>query len=103
MCCGEFLRRALRFGKLLGIDDLFLHKLTAKTVELYQDPYRELRDRSEYIEKIVTQEERRFGETLEQGLQILEDYLAKFEKTGEKAFPAISRSGSMIPTVFRWN
>ncbi len=83
----RILRRALRFGKLLGIDDLFLHKLTAKTVDLYQDPYRELKDRSEYIEKIVSQEERRFSETLEQGLQILEDYLAKYEKTGEKSLP----------------
>ncbi len=83
----RILRRALRYGKLLGIDKMFLHKLTNKTITLYQDPYRELKDRSDYIQKIVAQEEGRFGETLEQGLQILEEYLEKFKKTGEKSLP----------------
>lgn len=83
----RILRRAVRYGRLLGIRKNFLHKLTEKTIELYGDPYRELKERSSHIQRIVYLEEERFGDTLEQGLQILQEHLEKYERTGEKSLP----------------
>lgn len=83
----RILRRAVRYGRLIGISDVFLHQITAKVIALYQDPYHELQERSDYIQKIVSLEEERFGETLEQGLQILQEYLERLENTGEKRLP----------------
>lgn len=83
----RILRRAVRYGRLLGISEAFLCQITAKVIALYQDPYRELQERSDYIQKIVALEEERFGETLEQGLQILQDYLEKLGNKGEKSLP----------------
>lgn len=83
----RILRRAIRFGRLLGIESMFLNRITDKVIELYKDPYRELQERRDYIRKIVALEEERFGGTLEQGLQILQEYLEKFEGTGERELP----------------
>lgn len=83
----RILRRAIRYGRLLGIRNSFLSRITGKVIDLYGDFYRELREREEYIQKIVVLEETRFGETLEQGLQILRDYLEQLELTGERKLP----------------
>jgi alanyl-tRNA synthetase len=83
----RILRRAVRYGRLLGIRDPFLKRLTDKTIALYQDPYRELKERSGHIQRIVSLEEERFSETLEQGLQILQEQLEKVEVSGEKNLP----------------
>jgi alanyl-tRNA synthetase len=83
----RILRRAVRFGRMLGIREKFLTKLTGKTIALYADPYHELKERSSHIQRIVALEEERFGDTLEQGLQILQESLEKFERTGGKNLP----------------
>ncbi len=83
----RILRRAVRYGKLLGIEGQFLNRVTRKVIELYQDPYRELKEREEYIQKIVSLEESRFSETLEQGLQILQEYLEKLKEKKETVLP----------------
>lgn len=83
----RILRRAVRFGRLLGIEGAFLNKLTDKTIAQYQDPYCELQERSGHIKKVVSLEEERFGETLEQGLQMLQEHLVKYENNGEKDLP----------------
>ncbi len=71
----RILRRAIRYGRQLGIEDAFLGRITGRAIALYQDVYRELQERRDFIQKIVAMEEERFGETLEQGLQILNDHL----------------------------
>lgn len=83
----RILRRAVRYGRLLGIEDIFLNKIIDKVISLYEDPYHELREREEYIKKIIALEEERFGETLEQGLQILHEYLEQINDKGERVFP----------------
>jgi alanyl-tRNA synthetase len=88
----RILRRAVRYGRLLGIDKPFLTSITAKVVQMYSDPYQELKEREDYLQKIVSLEEQRFQETLGQGMQILQEYLAQLiEKkeqklSGEAAF-----------------
>lgn len=85
----RILRRAVRYGRLIGIREAFLYRLTGKVITLFQDPYRELKERASHIQQIVSMEEERFSETLEQGLQILQEYLEKFNKTGEKSLPGM--------------
>ncbi|MGB9792014.1 MAG: alanine--tRNA ligase [Thermacetogeniaceae bacterium] len=83
----RILRRAVRYGRLLGIERAFLTRITGKVIDMYQDPYPELKERRDYIQRVVALEEERFGETLEQGLQILHDYLEEYEKTGVNKLP----------------
>lgn len=83
----RILRRAVRYGRLLGIENTFLTRVTSKAIDMYQDPYAELKERRDYIQRVVALEEERFGETLEQGMQILHDYLEEYEKTGVNRLP----------------
>ncbi len=80
----RILRRAVRYGRLLGITRPFLAEMVAKVVSLYGEPYPELRERASTIEKVVRLEEERFGVTLEQGLQVLQGYLEDMEARGER-------------------
>jgi alanyl-tRNA synthetase len=57
------------------------------TINLYQDTYHELRERQDFIRRIVAIEEQRFGETLEQGLQILQEHLNQTAQSGVRELP----------------
>ncbi len=83
----RILRRAVRYGRLLGIEGPFLDRVTGKVIALYQDIYHELQERQDFIRRIVAIEEERFGETLEQGLQILQDHLARTAQSGVMELP----------------
>ncbi|SCY58311.1 alanine--tRNA ligase [Alkaliphilus peptidifermentans] len=80
----RLLRRAARHGKLLGNNDLFLYKLIDSVVEMFGDAYEELKDKKTYIQKVIKVEEERFQETINQGLDILNEYISNMEKSGER-------------------
>jgi alanyl-tRNA synthetase len=80
----RILRRAVRYGRMLGIEGPFLTKITGRVVSMYREPYPELRDHQDYVQKIVSLEEERFGDTLEQGMQVLQDDLAALSKKHDK-------------------
>ncbi len=88
----RLLRRAARHGKLLGIEGKFLTKLAEIVIETSKDAYSELKEKEAYILKIISIEEERFDETIDQGLSILKSYVEdlKSNKTkmlsGEQAF-----------------
>jgi alanyl-tRNA synthetase len=69
------LRRATRFGKLLGVDEPFLHFLMKDVVATMGGAYPELRDRREQIEKIVRIEDERFWDALLSGCNLLDRML----------------------------
>ncbi|HBG00444.1 MAG TPA: alanine--tRNA ligase [Firmicutes bacterium] len=69
----RLIRRAIRHARLLNINEPFLNGLVTKVIELMQGAYPELVERQEYIYRVVGLEEQRFGETLEQGMRLLED------------------------------
>ncbi len=71
----RLLRRAVRHGKVLGVDQLFLNQIIGVVIEHYQDAYPDLAVRKEYIEKIVDLEERKFHETLDSGILLLKDFM----------------------------
>jgi alanyl-tRNA synthetase len=69
-------RRALRHGHKLGQAKPFFHKLVPDLVAVMGDAYPELREARERVMDVLRQEEERFGETLEHGMQILNAALA---------------------------
>jgi alanyl-tRNA synthetase len=72
----RLLRRAVRHGRLLGVEDPFLVRLVGRVVELMGDAYPEIVEHRQLIEQIVSSEEERFGTTLRQGISFLDTELA---------------------------
>lgn len=83
----RILRRAARHGRLLGLAEPFLYKLTGAVVELMGDAYPELRAAAETIAEVTQGEEERFIATLDQGLPILNDMIAKVKGAGRSVLP----------------
>ena len=88
----RILRRAVRLGKSIGLNEPFLYKFTAKVVELMGDAYPEVREHQTYIESIIKNEEERFFPTLQDGLKIVNETVAAIKAKngtdidGESAF-----------------
>ena len=75
----RIVRRAIRHGKKLGCDEAFFHKLVAPLVAEMGDAYPELAEAQSHVEKVLEQEERRFAETLDSGMEILEGAIADLD------------------------
>lgn len=80
----RLLRRAARHGKLLGIEKSFLHLLVDKVVEVSGEHYHELIEKQDYIKKIVSIEEEKFQETIDQGMDLLNEFIAQMIKDDKK-------------------
>ncbi len=78
----RILRRAARHGRLLGIVEPFLHELTATVVEQMAGVYSEVRSAAATITEATRGEEERFIATLDQGLPILNEMIAKARSVG---------------------
>ncbi|MFC1748489.1 alanine--tRNA ligase, partial [Pseudomonadota bacterium] len=73
----RIIRRAIRHGYKLGMNDTFFYKLVAALVDEMGEAYPELVKVQAQTEKVLRLEEERFAETLDQGMKILEDDIAK--------------------------
>ena len=81
------LRRALRHGKLLGLELPFLYKLVDTVIKQYKDTYPDLERTQEKIKTVIQTEEERFKVTLDRGYKLLEDLLQTNNViSGEDAF-----------------
>ena len=80
----RLLRRAARHGRMLGIEGEFLAKLAQTVIELSKDGYPELEEKKEMILKVLTEEERKFDKTIDQGLAILSEMEEKMARDGVK-------------------
>ncbi len=87
----RLLRRAARHGKLLGIKKPFLYDVAMVVINESKEAYPELAEKAEYIQKIIRIEEEKFDKTVDQGLVILNDYIAELKGKNETTL-----SGSMI-------
>ncbi|MBV9948354.1 MAG: alanine--tRNA ligase, partial [Myxococcales bacterium] len=76
------MRRAIRHGHRLGIREPFLHVVALEVVRLMSGQYPELAARRDLIATVARQEEERFRETIERGLKILDDEIARVRGTG---------------------
>ena len=81
------LRRALRHGKMLGLDLPFLYKLVDVVVEHYGEAYPDLVKNKAKIMDVIKKEEERFAKTLDRGYKLLDEFIsAKKDIDGENAF-----------------
>jgi len=80
----RLLRRAVRYGKKLGIDRPFLYELTPVVGEIMGMYYNEVVEKREFIERVIRTEEERFHETLSDGLAILAELAEKARSAGEQ-------------------
>ncbi len=86
----RIIRRAVRHGYQLGVSDLFFYRLVAALVTEMGDAYPDLAKDQARVERVLKEEEQQFARTLENGMQILEQAIAKLD-------------GKVLPgeTVFR--
>lgn len=77
------LRRAVRHGRVLGLDRPFLQHATDTVVAALSSQYPELLEKRDLIRRVVTAEEEKFGETLEQGLSVLQKEADRVPKGGK--------------------
>ncbi|MEW6378457.1 MAG: alanine--tRNA ligase [bacterium] len=73
----RIIRRAARHGKMLGIERPFLFQTIERVVSTMKDAYPEIEDRQGLIASVVRQEEERFSHTLERGMAVLDEIIAR--------------------------
>ncbi|UCD47968.1 MAG: alanine--tRNA ligase [Deltaproteobacteria bacterium] len=82
----RIMRRALRHGKKLGFDGPFLHKVAAAVVRDFSPAYPELERSASFIDTVALNEEKRFLETLDAGLRMVEEEFARIGNAGARVF-----------------
>ncbi len=83
----RLLRRALRHGRLLGIQGSFMADLAQTVIDGSKDGYPELEEKKEFIFKVITKEEEQFNRTIDQGLSILTGMEEDMQERGETVLP----------------
>jgi len=81
------IRRAVRYGRRVGLERPFLSEVTDAVVQAMGQVYPELEQRREFIRRTVIAEEERFGQTLAVGLQRLDEAIAELRGRGEVVLP----------------
>ncbi|MDR1376287.1 MAG: alanine--tRNA ligase, partial [Synergistaceae bacterium] len=81
----RLLRRAARYGRLLGFEGGFLREYMPVLIDVMGEPYRELAEHRLTIEKIIDVEESRFEKTLLQGTELFEAEAARLKTSGRAA------------------
>ena len=82
----RLLRRAARHGKLLGVNDPFLYEVCDTVIHENECHYPELRERQDYITKVIRTEEENFARTIDGGMKIFDDMMAGHKEKGETVF-----------------
>ncbi|MGQ0507451.1 MAG: alanine--tRNA ligase, partial [Myxococcaceae bacterium] len=80
----RIMRRAIRHGSRLGLNDVFFCKSVDRVIELMSNPYRELTDNRTFILEATRHEEESFRRTLDRGLKMIDEEIAGLKKAGAK-------------------
>ncbi len=75
----RILRRAMRHGKLLGIEGHFMEGVAKKVIEISGDAYPALKEKETTILKLINIEEEKFNETVKEGLSLIEELMENLE------------------------
>ncbi|NBD95207.1 MAG: alanine--tRNA ligase [Gammaproteobacteria bacterium] len=85
----RIIRRAIRHGYKLGCEDLFFSRMVEPLARVMGEAYPELVDKQDFVTEVLHREEERFGETLDQGMKLLEGAIAELDGSripGDVAF-----------------
>ncbi|MCW5171317.1 alanine--tRNA ligase, partial [Burkholderia cenocepacia] len=77
----RLLRRAVRFSQTLGINEPFMYKLVDIVADIMEPYYPNVKEKADFIKRVIKSEEERFHETLEDGLAILNELIKKAKAT----------------------
>jgi len=83
----RILRRAVRHGRLLGMDEAFLYRIVDSVVEIMGNPYPELREAYNHVKNVIYNEEELFLKTLDRGLDEFNRTVKDIKNKGGKVFP----------------
>ncbi len=83
----RIIRRAQRFGKILGVEEPFLYRLVEPVVKEFGEVYEEILREKEVVQKILKVEEEKFLQTLSQGMEVLEKEIKTLKEKGLKVIP----------------
>lgn len=97
----RLLRRAVRFSQTLGINEPFMYKLVDIVADIMEPYYPNVKEKADFIKRVIKSEEERFHETLEDGLAILNELIKKAKETtneinGKDAFKLYDTYGFPI-------
>ncbi|MEJ7488801.1 alanine--tRNA ligase [Staphylococcus pettenkoferi] len=97
----RLLRRAVRFSQSLDIHEPFMYRLVDIVADIMEPYYPNVKEKANFIKRVVKSEEQRFHETLEEGMSILNNLIAKAkgqtnEISGEDAFKLYDTYGFPI-------
>ncbi|APH04288.1 alanine--tRNA ligase [Bacillus weihaiensis] len=83
----RLLRRAVRYAKQINIHRPFMFELVPVVAEIMVDFYPEVKTKTEFIQKVIKNEEERFHETLNEGLAILNEVMKTQRDKGQDIIP----------------
>ncbi|MBW2251400.1 MAG: alanine--tRNA ligase, partial [Deltaproteobacteria bacterium] len=83
----RIMRRAIRYGRNIGLAKPFLHETASVVFDIMKGAYPELNEASAFITNVIKNEEVRFSETLDNGLKLLNDTLSEIKAKGENKVP----------------
>ena len=83
----RIIRRAIRYGRHIGLVKPFLHKTASVVFDIMQPVYPELSKANAFITNVIKNEEVRFSDTLDNGLKLLNDTLSDIKAKGQKEIP----------------
>ena len=83
----RIIRRAIRFGQVIGLRDVFLHLVCASVIEVMGEDYNELIRSKSFIEGVVRNEEARFADTLRYSTKVLDDEISRLKAQGKDIIP----------------
>jgi alanyl-tRNA synthetase len=78
----RLLRRAVRYAKQININRPFMYELVSVVGEIMVDFYPQVKEKADFVQKVIMNEEERFHETLHEGLSILESFIRKEKEKG---------------------
>ncbi len=83
----RIMRRAIRYGRHIGLSRPFLNKTAEVVFDIMGSVYPELKEAKAFITNVIKNEEIRFSETLDHGLRLLNDTLSEMKAKGENRIP----------------
>lgn len=83
----RILRRAARYGRKINLRDPFLHKLVDVLVKTMGNVFPEIKEKKDYVKKIIKAEEESFNATLDRGIELFDSLVKRLNRKQEKVIP----------------
>ncbi|MFC1883348.1 alanine--tRNA ligase [Thermodesulfobacteriota bacterium] len=83
----RIIRRAIRFGQVIGLKDIFLHRICTRVIEIMGTDFNELLRSKSLIEGVIKNEEERFADTLHYSMKVLDEKIEELISQGSEIIP----------------